>query len=185
MEDSRIIELYWRRDEKAIAETSQKFGSFCIRVAMNILSVREDAEECVNDTYHRAWNAIPPERPAAFRAWLGRIVRNLSLNRYQKNHASKRFSGMDAMLSELEDCIPSPQNVETIIETNELSELISDWLMSLPKEDRVLFVKRYRSGEALKTLAAEHGISQNKLAQRMYRMRISLKVSLEREGVYL
>lgn len=111
MQDSEIIALYWQRDEAAIAETSRKYGAYCFRIAGNILTAKEDAEECVNDAYHRAWNAIPPERPEHLGAWLGRVVRNVALGRWQHAHARKRNRGMTTLLSELEDCIPAPQNV--------------------------------------------------------------------------
>ncbi len=100
MEDSRIIELYWERDQQAIQETAGKYGRLLERIAGNILG-RQDAEECVNDTYLRAWNAIPPERPAAFRNWLGRITRNLSLDRWKASQAAKRGGGMEVLLGEL------------------------------------------------------------------------------------
>ena len=183
LEDLQIIELYWQRDEQAITETGQKYGRFCSRIAMNILCIREDAEECVSDTYHRVWNSIPPERPNAFLAWLGRIVRNLSLNRYQKNRAQKRYSGMDTMLSELEECIPSPGSVEQSIETAELSNIINEWLKTLPHEDCTLFVRRYWNGDSLSDIAKEMSVTSGKLAQRMYRLRKSLRIVLEKKGI--
>lgn len=185
MEDSKIIDLFWQRDEAAISETQRKYGSFCYSIAINILSVNEDAEECVNDTYHHAWNAIPPLRPTNFRAWIGKVVRNIAINLWNKNHTKKRYAGMEELLSELEDCIPSSQTVEREIEEKELSEHISVWLRSLDKEERVLFVRRYWNGIALKDLAEERNIPSGKLAQRMFRLRCSLKASLEKEGIYL
>ena len=185
MEDSRIVELYWRRDESAIAQTNLKYGAFCYRLAMNVLCLREDAEECVNDSYHQAWINMPPQRPVKLRAWLGRVVRNIAINRWNKNHTQKRYGGMDQLLSELEDCIPSPGSVEQEIEGKQLSEWIDAWLLSLPGEDRVLFVRRYWNGEALNALAKEWGLAPGKLAQRMYRLRLSLKAALEKEGVTL
>lgn len=112
MEDSQIIELYWQRNETAISATKQKYGNFCYGIAKNILSVHEDAEECVNDTYNQVWQAIPPQRPERFRAWIGKIIRNIALNLWNKNHRQKRNVGMTELLSELEDCILSPQTVE-------------------------------------------------------------------------
>ena len=125
MEDVEIIELYWQRNEQAIAETAQKYGAFCHSIAKNILSIDEDAEECVNDAFHQAWNAIPPQRPVRFRAWLGKTVRNLALNLWNKNHAQKRYAGMTLLLTELEDCIPAPQTVEREIEEKELTGLLN------------------------------------------------------------
>lgn len=185
MEDIQIIELYWQRNEQAIAETAKKHGAFCHSIAKNILSIDEDAEECVNDTYHQAWNAIPPQRPVKFRAWLGKVVRNIALNLWNKNHTQKRYSDMTALLSELEDCIPSPKTLEQEIEEKELTEIIDCWLRSIDREDQILFVRRYWNGIALKELAKEQSVSPGKLAQRMYRLRLSLKVTLEKEGVHL
>lgn len=185
MEDSQIIDLYWQRSEQAIAETAQKYGSFCFTIAENILSIREDAEECVNDTYHHAWNAIPPQRPSLLRPWLGRIVRNLSINLWNKNHAQKRYAGMDLLLHELEDCVPAPQTVQQALDERELASLMERWLQALPQEDRMLFLRRYWYGVPLQELAAQQGMAPGKLAGRMYRLRKSLQSVLEKEGVLL
>lgn len=185
MEDELIIEMYFKRDELAITETDRKYGAFCHRVAMNILSIREDAEECVNDTYHAAWRQIPPTFPDSLRAFLGRITRNLSVSRFRANRAEKRYTGMEQMLSELNDCVPSSDNVKQAIETEQLSGIISGWLDSLPADDCALFVRRYWHGDAVKTLAKECGVTQNQMAQRMLRLRKSLREALEAEGVAL
>ena len=185
MEDAQIIDLYWQRDEAAITETAQKYGTLCRSIAKNILTVREDAEECVNDTYHQAWNAIPPHRPERLGAWLGKVVRNLALSRWEHDHAQKRYSGMTALLSELEECVPAPKTVEGELEDKELSRLISAWLRTLEREDRVVFVRRYWYGTALQDLAVERGVSPGKLAQKMFRLRRSLRNALEKEGVVL
>ena len=183
MEDQDIIDLYWKRDERAIQETSDKYGSFLLYLAGNILDIHEDAEECVNDTYEKAWNSIPPEKPKFLRAWLGRVVRNAALNRWDKNHAKKRYAGMEVMLDELEECIPDLRSVEDEMEAAALGNVISAWLRTLSREDRALFVRRYWNGEALDSLAKEFHIPSGKLAQRMYRLRNSLKKALEQEGV--
>ena len=183
MEDQAIIELYWERDETAIRETDLKYGRFCHSLALNILSLREEAEECVNDTYHRAWNSIPPERPRAFRAWLGRIVRNLSINRWYYHRAQKRYQPVEEMLSELVDCIPEPRTTESILEARELTVYINEWLDTLLRRDRVLFVRRYWNGEALQKLATSCGTTPNRLAGRMYRLRESLRTYLTEKGV--
>lgn len=117
MDDERIIELYWRRDERAVAETGRKYGAYCHAVSMNILGVREDAEECVNDTSVRAWNAIPPQHPKRLQAWLARITRNLSIDRYNRNHAQRRGGGsITALLSELDECVPTSASVESAVD---------------------------------------------------------------------
>lgn len=185
MDDNQIIELYWSRNEIAIQATESKYGRFCHSIAMGILSVWEDAEECVNDTYQKVWNTIPPERPNVFRIWLGKIVRNLSLNRYEYNHAAKRYAGADALLDELSDCIPDSNTTEGVIEAQELSMHISDWLDALPETDRALFVRRYWSGESVSDLANLIGTSPNKLAGRLFRLRARLKSHLEEQGVKL
>lgn len=185
MEDSQIIELYFARDEAAISETSKKYGSFCHTVAMNILSRHEDAEECVNDTYLRAWNAIPPQRPNFLRTWLGRIVRNLSLDRWHKCRAKKRYAGIELLMEELEECIPAPGSPEQELEAKELAEYIDRWLAGLGSRERVLFVRRYWNGEEIKKLAQEFGMTANQLTGQLYRLRAGLKVFLEKEGVAL
>lgn len=185
MDDKQIIELYFQRDEQAIKETEVQYGAFCLRIAMNILSIREDAEECVNDTYFAVWKQIPPTVPESFRAFLGCITRNLSISRFRAMRARKRYSGMEVMLSELEDCIPSCETVEQSIEAKELSEYISDWLDSLPEEDCALFVRRYWFGDEVQVLAGKCGVTAAQMAQRMYRLRKSLKTALEEKGVAL
>lgn len=185
MKDAAIIDLYWQRDETAIAETDRKYGAYCHTIAFNILSLKEDAEECVNDALHKAWNTIPPEYPNVFRVWIGKIVRNLALDRWRKNHAKKRDCGMEQLLSELEDCIPSMSSVEQNIEMAELSRVISNWLDTLLQWERVVFIRRYWYGDALSLLADKCSMTPGKLAQKMYRMRASLKAYLEQEGVIL
>ena len=171
MEDSEIITLYWNRDERAIAETGTKYGPFCQRIAQNILTVREDAEECVSDTYQQAWTSIPPLRPQRLRPWLGRVVRNLAINRWRRDHAQKRYAGLEALFSELEECIPSGETAERQLEEGELTQVLNDWLASLSQSDRVLFLRRYWNGEPLKELEQAYGLTHSTLAKRMYRLR--------------
>lgn len=183
MDDAAIINLYWQRDESAIAATHLQYGGFCHRIAINILYSLEDAQECVNDAYHKAWNAMPPQRPGSLRAFLARIVRNLSLDRYRANRAKKRDAGITTMLSELDDCLPSLHSVEREIEAKQLSQLIDGWLHTLAQDDRVLFVRRYFYGDAVGALATQCGVTPNQMAQRMLRLRKSLKAALDKEGV--
>lgn len=183
MEDMQIIELYWRRDEQAISETDRKYGAFCHRIAMNILSCFQDSEECVSDAYGKTWDTIPPTRPDSLRAYLGRIVRNLSLSRYRARHAQKRFSGMEVLLSELEDCVPVPDSVQRTADARELSELIGRWLLSRSGEDRAIFIRRYWNGESVKDLAGEAGMAPNAMTKRLLRLRESLRSFLEGEGI--
>ena len=116
MEDRDIIALYFARAESAIAETAEKYGGYCRAIASRILKSPEDTEECLSDTWLSAWNAIPPARPSAFRAWLGRVVRNLSLDRWKRDRAEKRGAGLEVLLGELEDCVPAPRGTERALE---------------------------------------------------------------------
>jgi len=185
VEDKQIIKLYFQRNETAIVETSTKYGVFCHKIAMNILSIREDAEECVNDTYHSVWNQIPPTNPNSFRAFLGRITRNLSISRFRALHAQKRYAGMELMLSELEECIPTPNTIERTIESKELTNYINEWLTVLPEHDAMLFLRRYWYGDRVKDLAKKTNTTAAKMAQTMLRLRKSLKAYLEQKGVTL
>lgn len=185
MDDKQIIELYFERNEQAIKETETKYGAFCHRIAMNILGIHEDAEECVNDTYYSVWKQIPPTVPEVFKVYLGRITRNLSISRFRAMRAKKRYSSMEIMLSELNDCVPSSSNVEQTIEVMQLSDYISEWLDSLPEEDCALFVRRYWFGDEVQELAKKCGITAAQMAQRMLRLRKSLKAALEQKGVAL
>ena len=183
MEDLQIIDLYWQRDEQAIRETDGKYGALCHRIAMNILSSFQDSEECVSDTYGRCWDTMPPQRPFSLRAYVGRIVRNLSISRYRAAHAQKRFAGAEVLLSELEDCVPMPDNVQRTVEAGELGGLISDWLDTLTGEERALFLRRYWSGDSVQELARELGVRPNALTKRLLRLRGQLRKYLEERGV--
>lgn len=185
MEDNEIIELYNRRDENAILETDKKYGAYCRKIAINILSVPSDAEECVSDTYFKAWSLIPPQQPVRLGAWLGRVVRSIAINLWNKNHSQKRYSGIELMLTELEDCIPCSETPERRVEERELTELLNSWLSSLPRDDRALFIRRYWDGEAVKALAKEYGVTHGSMAKRMYKLRQDLKRTLEKEGYSL
>lgn len=182
MEDVAIIELYWARNEDALTQTDRKYGPMCRSLAFNILSDQQDSEECVNDTWHRAWNTMPPQRPSSLRAYLGRIVRNLSISRLRERTAQKRGGGVKVMFSELEDCLPSTTRIDQDMDAKELAHAISRWLRTLDADDRVLFVRRYWYGEPLHTLAAQWGFESNRMAKRMLKLRRSLKQSLEQEG---
>lgn len=183
MDDHAIVELYHRREERAIAETDKKYGTLCRSIALRLLGVREDAEECVNDTWFAAWDKMPPARPQSLGAFLGRITRNLSVSRWRRDSAQKRGGGLELLLSELEDCVPAPGTVEETLERHQLGQAISAWLDTLAAEDRRLFIRRYWYGEAVKKLAAETGERANTLSQRLSRLRKSLRLFLESEGV--
>lgn len=182
MTDEQIIHLYFDRDQSAITETDRKYGTYCYSIASNLLG-REDSEECVNDTYHTAWTRIPPEIPQSLKAYLGRIVRNISISRFRRSHAQKRNSGVNILFSELEDCLPSAVTVESEVDSRELSRLISSWLATLSGDDRTLFVLRYWHGTAVQNLAEKCGCTPNAISLRIRRLRKSLKYYLEAKGV--
>ena len=183
MEDTGIIALYWQRDERAIAETDGKYGPLCRGISMNILRSFPDSEECVSDTYLKAWDTMPPQRPESLRAYLGRIVRNLSISRYRALHAQKRYAGAEVLLSELGECVPDPETTGRRVETRELTALIEAWLGRLSEEDRALFLRRYWYGQAVKELAGAAGLRPNALTKRLGRLREGLRAYLTEEGV--
>ena len=180
MEDAKIIELYNARNEQAIAETEHKFGSMLFSVAMNILCSKEDSEETVNDTYGKAWNNIPPLAPLSLGAWLGKITRNLSISRWRKNRAQKR-SGMEIMLSELEECIAAAGGVERQIDEKLFLSAVNDFLLSQPKEKRNIFIRRYWYLCSVSELSESYGISESKVKSLLFRMRNQLRKKLEEE----
>jgi len=182
MEDSAIIRLYFARDEAAIRETEAKYGAYCRRVALNVLGSAEDAEECVSDAWHRAWEKIPPLIPVSLRAFLAKLTRDRALSRWRAGRAQKRYAGVELLLSELEDCLPAASDPQKEAEGAELAELLDGWLASLEKEDRVLFLRRYFYGEAVKDLARGSGKSPAQLSQKLLRLRKSLKKALEEGG---
>lgn len=185
MEDAVIVDLYWARDQQAIVESDRKYGAFCGTLARNILSSFQDAEECVNDTWIRAWDTMPPQRPGSLRAYLGRIVRNLAIDRWRRAKAQKRGEGMDIMLSELEACIPGGKSPEHELENKEITKIIESWLDTLSREERAIFLRRYWCGERVADLAAVWGCTPNRMAQRLLRLRSSLRRCLEEKGVEL
>ena len=186
MKDREIIELYWMRNEGAITATAEKYGSYCHTIAYNILRNKEDAEECANDTYLGAWNSIPPQRPSRLSIYLGKITRNLALNRYKRYTAEKRGHGQVVLaLSELEACVPSETPVEQTIEENELAAAIDRFLYAKPKLNRNIFVRRYYHLYAIRDIADAYGMSESKVTSLLFRMRNELRRFLEKEGIML
>lgn len=186
MEDAEIIDLYWQRDQRAIDETHGKYGGFLAGIAWNILRSHSDAEECVNDTYLRTWNAIPPARPSAFQAWLGRIVRNLSLDRWKQSRTAKRGGdGMEVLLGELDDCVPEPHGTEKTMEDQEIASLISAFLRRQSPESRIIFLRRYWYGQSVADIAAGMNCGEGKVKSSLFRTRKALRTYLEQEEVFL
>ena len=184
MEDGKIIELYWARSQQAIAESEQKYGRYCHTIARHILEREEDAEECVNDTWLRAWNAMPPQRPGILSAFFGKLTRNLSLDRWRQARAAKRGGGQtEVALQELEDCLPDRRRPEEALEAGETAALISAFLRRQPQLDRVLFVRRYFHLEPLDELARRLGLTTAQVKSRLHRTRCKLKAALEQEGI--
>ena len=181
--DKKIIALYQARDEQAVEMTDRHYGSFSRTLSYRILHSHEDAEECVNDSYMRLWETIPPTVPESLKAYLGRIVRNVSLTLFRKKKAEKRDEDATVLLSELEDCIPADNNVEQALEHTLLVQLLEKWLKDEKEMNRKLFVLRYWYGESLGELAEHFHLAESKVADRLYRMRSRLKKYLEREGV--
>jgi RNA polymerase sigma-70 factor (ECF subfamily) len=181
MQDGQIVELYFARKEEAIAATSAKYNSYCMQIAMNILHNREDSEECVNDTYLAAWNSIPPQRPEKLAAYLGRLTRNLSLNRYKSMNAARRGGGELALsLNELDECIAdnsAEQNAE------DTGRLISEFLYTKHKETRQVFVRRYFYNDSLADIADRFGMSDSKVKSMLHRTRLALKAYLEEHDI--
>lgn len=183
MEDERIIELYWNRDQRAIRETDGKYGKLLHDIAWNLLRSREDSEECVNDTYLRAWEAIPPARPGAFRTWLGRITRNLSLDRWKSRRAEKRGGGAELLLGELEDCLPASAGAGRTVEDLELAELLNLFLRRLSPEGRAVFLRRYWYGQSVAEIAGDLSCGEGKVKSSLFRSRKALREYLEKEGI--
>ncbi len=183
MEDTQIIELFFARDQEAIAQTDRKYGRYCFSLANSILECQEDSEEAVSDTYLHAWNAIPPARPQVLRLYLARITRNLAFSRWRQNGAEKRGGGrMDLVLEELGECIPGGTNPETVLEGKELIRLIRAFLDTLPSKEREIFLRRYFYLEETDQLARRQNKKPETLRKSLYRTRQKLKDYLMREG---
>ncbi len=182
MEDYRIVDMYWDRDEGAIAESDKKYGRMLNSLSFALLSSREDAEECVNDTYIDAWNAMPTARPENLGAFLSKITRRISIDRFRKQHRQKR-GGIDNLTLELTDCIPSSESVESEYENGRLKEALDSFLYSLDKEKRVMFVRRYFYSHSIEQISEQMNISVAKVKTTLFRIRKSLKEYLEKEGM--
>lgn len=186
MEDDKIIDLYWERSQIAISQTANKYGQYCHYISYNILHNYEDAEECVNDTYLGAWRSMPPQRPNNLSTFLGKITRNLSINRYQLYNAKKRGHGQtELVLSELDDCVPSSDYVAQATDELVLVESINHFLYNLPPIKQQIFVCRYWYLSSIKDIADQYGVTESKVASMLYRLRNELKLYLEKEGITL
>jgi len=185
LEDAQIVQLYWDRDTSAISETDSKYGRYCSKIAINILQSTGDAEECVNDTYYKVWDTIPPQRPASFPPFLGKIVRNLALDRYRYHHAQKRNGRMDVLLSELENCLPAADIAESALEAGIVTDVINEFLGGLNKQKRVIFVRRYWYSQSIREIAKAFDMSEGQVKSVLFRLRNGLRAALEKEGVHV
>lgn len=182
MEDSSIIDLFFERAENAIKKIEEKYGMLGNSIAWNILRDTEEVQECLNDSYLALWNQIPPEKPSSLQAYFCRIVRNTALNQNRKKYAEKRFSPETVCYDELADCIAAKSDMAKEMEQKEITKVIEQFLDSLKKEERVLFVKRYWQYEKVKDIALEMGLSQRHASVKLGRIRGKLKSYLEKEG---
>ena len=186
MTDEKIVQLYWKRDESAVAETQSKYGRYLTKIAYNILTDMEDSLESVNDTYLYAWKSIPPHKPTVLSTYLAKITRRVSIDILRKKSREKRIpSEYTFSLSELDDCIPSSSAVEQQIEAEELGKVINAYLKSISVEARRLFISRYFYLDSLKDVATYCGMSEAKAKSMLYRTRCGLKTYLEQEGYTL
>lgn len=183
MDDREIVDLYWKRNSNAINETASKYGGYCTSIARNILGNDEDAEECVNDTYLNTWNSIPPNRPSVLSAYLGKITRNLSFDRFRRRRADKRGGGeYELVLDELAECVSGAGSVEQEAERAELVLVINSFLDTLSKEKCSIFLCRYWYATPVSKIAASFGMSEGSVSVTLTRIRGKLKNYLKERG---
>ena len=183
MEDNRILDLYFNRDEDALRQTDIKYGRYCFSIAYNILTNSEDAEESVNDTYLAAWNAIPPRRPSVLATFLAKITRHIAIDRWRKRSADKRGGGeIILVLEELEDCIVGAQDLEMEYARKEIAAAYKAFLRALPDTERRIFLCRYWYVESIETIADRFGFSRSKVKTMLHRTRGKLRKRLAEEG---
>lgn len=186
MDDSGIVALFFARDEKAIVQSDKKYGFYCKTISFNILNDHQDAEECTNDTYLQAWNTIPPTKPNSLKAYLGRIVRNISINRLRSKQTLKRKSdGFYAAYDELENVLQSGQSLDEHIDEMHLRDLIERFLNKQTEENRKIFIARYWYFESINEISTKLCISEGKIKMSLLRMRNSLRYYLDQEGVII
>lgn len=183
MEDAKIVALYWQRDESAIRETEKKYDRYLVKIAHNILSDLEDSRESVNDTYLAAWNSMPPQKPDILSAYLAKLARRISIDRFRYRNRNKRQASEYALsLTELEDCLSGGNTTEEAVDGILLAQAIGDYLRTLPPDSRKAFIGRYYYLDPLKEVAAYCGMSESKAKSLLYRLRLGLKDHLTKEG---
>ena len=182
MEDWEIVALYWDRDQEAIAHTQRQYGSYLYKIAWQVLADREDSEESVNDTYWRAWSSMPPHRPGVLRTYLGKIARQLSIDRLRgRDRVKRRASEYALSLSELEECVSAGDTTQEQVDLRLLAQSIQRFLSALPPEARTVFVERSYYLDPVRDIAQHHGFTQSKVKSLLYRTRQGLKRHLEQE----
>lgn len=183
MEDAGIVRLYWERSERALAETAAKYGNYCYSIAYHILDSKEDAEESVNDTYHDAWNSMPPHRPSILSTFLGKITRRISIDKWRNRNAKKRGGGeMPLVLDELQECITDDKSVEKAYERQHLSEVVNRFVKSLPETEQKVFLCRYWYMDPVAEIGRQFGFSESKVKSMLHRTREKLRLVLSKEG---
>lgn len=186
MEDNSIIQLYWDRDERAVAETAEKYGGYCKVIAKNILGNDEDALECVNDTYLSAWNAMPTHRPERLCTFLGKLTRNISFNKYKHNHAEKRGGGqLPLILDEPAECVSGAEQTQKAAEEKELLSAINSFIGTLSEEKRSILIRRYWYADSIEAIAHEYGKSVGSVTMVLKRTREKMKIYLSERGFEL
>lgn len=184
MDDTALILLLQQRDEDAVGAVREKYGAYCRSIAMSILGDERDAEECLNDALLRLWDSVPPEQPLSLRAYIGRLTRNVSLNVLRDSQRQKRGGGEPILaLGELSDCVPDHGTPERSVENAEISACIDRWLVSLPQDRRVAFVRRYWYLDSIAELSKRMGWSKSKTVSLLSRLRSSLREKLNSEGI--
>jgi len=185
LQDAEIIQLYFERDEKAITMTEKAYGKYCFSIVDNILHNEQDSEECISDTWLRAWQSIPPQKPTRLKLFLAKIARNLAFDRYRMRHAEKRSGDeMALVLDELEECIASNEDIEQDFERKNLKEVINAFLRTLPTRERQIFLRRYFYAEPVKEIADTFGLNQNHVSVILKRTRKKLAEHLKEEGYF-
>ena len=183
MDDSQIVALYFDRNEQAIAETETKYGKYCYAIAIGVLSMHEDAEESVNDTWIDAWNSMPPHRPSILSTFLGKITRRIAIDKWRHRTAEKRGGGeIPLVLDELEDCIAHDSDVEKTLEKKHLEEVINRFVHKLPEKDQKAFLCRYFYMDSIESICRQFGFSESKVKMQLSRTREKLRMFLEKEG---
>lgn len=183
MEDRIIVQMYWDRNQDAIGETSKKYGAYCTAIASNILEIREDVEECVNDTYLGAWNSMPPHRPTMLPTFLGKITRNLAINRHRHNKAQKRSGNLQAVLEELGECVAD--SPEQVLDARMLGQALNGFLATLPERKRSILLCRYWYADSVGDIARRFFMTEGAVTMQLKRLRQQLRKYLEERGMEL